>query len=1021
MGNFSSRYKLLLFFIVFLGVSFFTADAATLSLSPSSTSTTVGSIFSVNILLDTQGTSTNGVDIRYLNFPTSTLQVQDDGGASGVQITAGALMPQTITNIADNSLGRVEFLQLASLGSGYNGNGTLATVRFRALAAGTANVTFNFTSGATTDTNVDAGGVDILTSVTNGSYTISAAPDTTAPIISNVATSSLTQSSVIVSWTTNEPATTRIDYGLTSSYGSQTSFDSTLVIGHSQTISGLTANTLYHFRARSADANNNLALSNDYTFRTAAVADTVPPVLSNGSPSGQLSAGTTQTNLSLTTNENATCRYSTTAGTAYSAMTNFSTTGALNHSTNVSGLTNGSSYNYYVRCQDFASPPNANTTDFLISFSVASGGGGGDTTPPIISNIAVSSITSSSAVISWTTNESATSRVNYGLTSSYSSQTVLDSNLTTNHSQTISGLTANTLYHFQALSSDATGNSAASSDSTFTTLSAPIVDSQAPIIPGNLTANPISSSQIDLSWTASTDNVGVAGYRIYRCTGSACSPTVQIATTTTAASYLNINLNPSTPYTYAVSAYDAAGNVSSQSAVSTATTLSLNTTPPELSNGSPIGQLSAGTTQTALSLTTNENATCRYSLTAGTLYGAMFDVISTTPTTNHSVNILGLNDGNNYTYYVACQNTDGYANTSDYPISFSVASASTGGGSTGGGGSGGGGGGGSVIIPPSGGGGGGGGITVSNPPSGGSLTPVQIRNLVIRKLNGILIAEKEAVGETTLNFEAQVFDSSNQKVRLEVELRKFDEQFTNAPTLFSEYVDSGKIAIIARGGLVDGSYRLRARARRYPNPNIVGAEVVSEWLWFGDQNTRDFTVLASQQPVQVTAETGFKYYFGSNMSLGMKNKDVEALQKILNLEGVYPENIVSGYFGNLTKKAVIAFQKKYSISPAIGIAGPLTRTKLNALYAPKEGTAPVITITGELVGPFSIGMRSEQVKILQTLLSKDANIYPEGKITGYYGQLTFEAVKRFQTKYGIEQTGIAGPKTRAKINEILGK
>ena len=97
--------------------------------------------------------------------------------------------------------------------------------------------------------------------------------------------------------------------------------------------------------------------------------DTTAPVRSNGSPSGTLAAGTTQTTLSLTTNENATCRYATTAGVAYGSMPNtFATTGGTAQSTTVSGLVTGGSYTYFVRCQDTAG--NANTNDFTIGFSV---------------------------------------------------------------------------------------------------------------------------------------------------------------------------------------------------------------------------------------------------------------------------------------------------------------------------------------------------------------------------------------------------------------------------------------------------------------------------------------------------------------------------------------------------------------------------------------------------------------------------------------------------------------------------
>jgi chitodextrinase len=89
-------------------------------------------------------------------------------------------------------------------------------------------------------------------------------------------------------------------------------------------------------------------------------------------------------------------------------------------------------------------------------------------------------------------------------------------------------------------------------------------DITAPTVPASLSATAVSSTQINLSWTASTDNVGVTGYRVYR--GG-----TQIATTT-GTSYSNTGLTPSTTYSYTVAAYDAAGNISAQSAVARATT-----------------------------------------------------------------------------------------------------------------------------------------------------------------------------------------------------------------------------------------------------------------------------------------------------------------------------------------------------------------------------------------------------------------------------------------------------------------
>ena len=90
-------------------------------------------------------------------------------------------------------------------------------------------------------------------------------------------------------------------------------------------------------------------------------------------------------------------------------------------------------------------------------------------------------------------------------------------------------------------------------------------DTQAPTTPTNLSASAISSSQINLTWTASTDNVGVTGYKIFR--GG-----VQVGTSATN-SFSNTGLTASTAYSYYVSAYDAAGNNSGNSNSASGTTL----------------------------------------------------------------------------------------------------------------------------------------------------------------------------------------------------------------------------------------------------------------------------------------------------------------------------------------------------------------------------------------------------------------------------------------------------------------
>ncbi len=87
-----------------------------------------------------------------------------------------------------------------------------------------------------------------------------------------------------------------------------------------------------------------------------------------------------------------------------------------------------------------------------------------------------------------------------------------------------------------------------------------------------MTATAISGSQVNLSWTASTDNVGVTGYLIERCQGAGCSNWARLLTVP-GTTYSDTGLIPNTSYSYHVKATDAAGNFSPYSNVATATTL----------------------------------------------------------------------------------------------------------------------------------------------------------------------------------------------------------------------------------------------------------------------------------------------------------------------------------------------------------------------------------------------------------------------------------------------------------------
>ncbi len=132
-----------------------------------------------------------------------------------------------------------------------------------------------------------------------------------------------------------------------------------------------------------------------------------------------------------------------------------------------------------------------------------------------------------------------------------------------------------------------------------------------------------------------------------------------------------------TTYTYYVRCADTAANVNTTDFVITfsVATPTADTTPPVRSNGQPTGTLPAGTSTTTMGLTTGEAATCRYGLTAGTSYAAMTNTFATTGGTGHATPISGLVNGTAYTYYIRCVDLAGNANTTDFTITFTVATS----------------------------------------------------------------------------------------------------------------------------------------------------------------------------------------------------------------------------------------------------------------------------------------------------------------------------------------------------------
>jgi chitodextrinase len=133
-----------------------------------------------------------------------------------------------------------------------------------------------------------------------------------------------------------------------------------------------------------------------------------------------------------------------------------------------------------------------------------------------------------------------------------------------------SGLTPSTSYSYRVRAVDTAMNSSGfSAIATAVTEAAP--DTESPTAPTGFTVIPVSNSQIDLAWTASTDNVAVTAYVIERCPGVSCASFTPIATATTT-TFSDSGLPAATTYRYRVRARDAVPNFSAYSSIQIATT-----------------------------------------------------------------------------------------------------------------------------------------------------------------------------------------------------------------------------------------------------------------------------------------------------------------------------------------------------------------------------------------------------------------------------------------------------------------
>ena len=307
-------------------------------------------------------------------------------------------------------------------------------------------------------------------------------------VIGGVAANQVTTSSAVITWSTNQPASSRVDYGTTLAYGSSSPDDPTLVTSHSVTLTGLGAGTPYYFRVASEDVGGGSAESGGHTFET----DPATLIISNVAVTN-VSWGSAR--IRWTTDRPASSQVLYGETGAYGEDSGTDLILVTTHDVFITGLTEDTDYHYVVVSVD-ANQNSTQSADATFTTAVI---------PLVVFEVAVTAGVDS-AVVTWRTNKPSDTRVEYGLTDAYGSETTLKTAFVDVHSDTLRGLTPGQTYHFRARSA-AGGAPAYSVDTAFQTEVGPLlitdVNADAEVVASTISwvTNRVADSQVEYGTT----------------------------------------------------------------------------------------------------------------------------------------------------------------------------------------------------------------------------------------------------------------------------------------------------------------------------------------------------------------------------------------------------------------------------------------------------------------------------------------------------------------------------------------
>jgi YD repeat-containing protein len=308
------------------------------------------------------------------------------------------------------------------------------------------------------------------------------------------------------------------------------------------------------------------------------------------------------------------------------------------------GLSPSTTYAYRIRAFSSAGLTSAYS-------ATASATTNADTTPPTApAGLGAAAASGSQINLSWTASTDNVGVVGYTIERCVGSGCTSFAQVTTTSGTSYSdtGLAQGHTYTYRVRAYDAAGNNSDYSNTAAVTLA----DTTPPSTPAGLSATVSGGSTVNLSWSASTDNVAVAGYTIERCQGSGCTSFTQIATTG-GTSYSDTSVSSGFSYVYRVRAYDQAGNYSGYSSTASATLA--DTIPPTIPSGLSASAQSWSTVNLSWSASTDNVGVAGYKIyrggtQMGTSGGTSYTDTTTSPSTSYSYTV-GAYDaaGNNST------------------------------------------------------------------------------------------------------------------------------------------------------------------------------------------------------------------------------------------------------------------------------------------------------------------------------------------------------------------------------------